>query len=322
MVACVITVALLGTWEGFWRSRGFRPVVGDNMHLWSLARTRVTEGGPSTVVLVGSSIMQVAVDLDLLARETRGLEPVQLAMTSASSLPVLEDLAEDPSFRGIAVCEHAGATLGLTTRAAERIPRAAIDFHRRATSSPFQAAERRLRVFTQERVVFLSRWLAPDQLARAFKAGKWPSPPRRIMGVDRAMTMVYDYVPAQVAPGVIGLIQREAAGKEPLTTDEALQANLRRIAAAVEAIRRRGGAVVFVRFACEGPFREQSQQRISINWDPLKRQIDAVWLDLEGEAAAAELRCSDGAHLDGDSQKRFTRILARTLNEQVLSRRH
>jgi hypothetical protein len=320
-VACVIVIATLGTWEGFWRSRGFRPVVGDNMYLWSLARTRVTEGGPSTVVLIGSSIMQVAVDLDLLSRETHGLEPVQLAMTSSSPLPVLEDLAEDPSFRGIAVCEHAGATLSLATRAAEKIARSTLDFHRRASLSLFQAMERRLRLFAQERVVFLSRWLAPDQLGRAFRDGHWPSPPRRIMGVDRAMTMVYDDAPAQVAPGVIGLLQREAAGKEPLRTDAALEANLRRIAAAVEAIHRRGGAVVFVRFACEGPFRDQSQRRISVHWDSLREQVDAVWLDLEGDAHAAGLQCSDGAHLDGDSQKRFTRILARTLNEQVLSPR-
>jgi hypothetical protein len=262
--------------------------------------------------------MQVAVDLDLLSRETHGLEPVQLAMTGSSPLPVLDDLAQDPSFRGIVVSEHVGTSLSLVTNTAERLPQIAIDFHRRASVSFFQAAERDLRLFVLQRAVFRSSLLAPDRMVRALETRRWPSPGQQIMGADRALTLAYNDRRPQVAPGVITNLRREAAGKDPPRTEEALQANLHRIAVAVEAIRRRGGAVVFVRFACQGPYRIRTQPRYSANWDLVEARTDAVLLDLDQEPYATELRCPDGTHLDEDSQKRFTRILAGTLNERVL----
>ena len=107
LIAILVAVCLL--WGIEWRLReaGLKPNVRDSVELWAAQRERASQLGKKALILVGGSRLQLAIDLDTLRNET-GLEPVQLAIDGSSNLPVLEDLANDPSVTGtILVSTHA-----------------------------------------------------------------------------------------------------------------------------------------------------------------------------------------------------------------------
>jgi len=105
LLALAIVLACIGSWEGFWRSRDFTPSVTDDAGLWALARHRANRLGEDAVVLVGSSRMQMDLQQAAFARATGWKPALQLAVVRGPSIPVLENLASDPEFRGTVICE-------------------------------------------------------------------------------------------------------------------------------------------------------------------------------------------------------------------------
>ena len=81
---------------------GNEPGVRDGPALWSLMRARAD--APGAIVLVGSSRMQLDIDVAHLA-ELTGRPVVQLAIDGQSFQPVLAGLAADPDFRGTVLVE-------------------------------------------------------------------------------------------------------------------------------------------------------------------------------------------------------------------------
>src|SRR5262245_4426819 len=95
---------LLGGWELFWRLQGFKPSLNDDPALWALSRKKVSQGDENTVVFIGASRIQLDVNTDVFAEMT-GKHPIVLAIDGELPIPVLRDLADDPSFRGTIICE-------------------------------------------------------------------------------------------------------------------------------------------------------------------------------------------------------------------------
>src|ERR1700733_4322375 len=132
----VLECVLVAGWEIFWRHHDFIPGdYEDTPAVWQLQRERAT--GTATV-LIGSSRMWEDVDLQQW-QETVGDRPIQLAIAGRNPQPVLDDLAADPLFHGLVVCEvtaylfyvepeaftsafmHKGRAQTLSQRAANRI---------------------------------------------------------------------------------------------------------------------------------------------------------------------------------------------------------
>ncbi|MEO6392087.1 MAG: hypothetical protein ABIP75_09570, partial [Pyrinomonadaceae bacterium] len=100
----VVAVVLIGGWEGFWRMRGFVPKRNDDVGWWAQERAKVYSGGTRSVVLLGSSRMQLGFDTRVFAEKT-GIQPIQLAIDNDAGVDVLRDLAEDPKFHGTVICD-------------------------------------------------------------------------------------------------------------------------------------------------------------------------------------------------------------------------
>ena len=66
--------------------------------LWCSARARVRDGDPNQIVFVGASRMQMDLEPGVMGRVLKCDAPVQLAVNGNSSLPTLEDLAQNPNF--------------------------------------------------------------------------------------------------------------------------------------------------------------------------------------------------------------------------------
>ena len=94
-----IVVAVVASWEIYLRSHGAVISYDDGPPLWSDKRAMVYEPADKSVVFIGSS--RIKFDLDIPFWEsTTGCHAVQLAMEGTCPRPILEDLANDPNFKG------------------------------------------------------------------------------------------------------------------------------------------------------------------------------------------------------------------------------
>ena len=93
--ALVIVALVAGSWETLLRVRGLGIAsVDDTAQLWATERERAATLGTNAMILVGASRMQMDVDLATLRQYTTKT-PVQLAISAAPFMPVLESLADD-----------------------------------------------------------------------------------------------------------------------------------------------------------------------------------------------------------------------------------
>jgi hypothetical protein len=95
-------VLLTGLWE--WKMRTLELVPGDlgeSFDRWADLRRQVDKRDVP-VVIVGDSRILFDSDLDR-ATQLIGVRPLQLAIAGGSGLPILEDLAGDPHFKGLAI---------------------------------------------------------------------------------------------------------------------------------------------------------------------------------------------------------------------------
>ncbi len=94
-----IFLATVIYFEWHLRSLGWSPSVVDSRDLWVEQRKRASKLGGKALILVGASRMQLDIDMATL-RDNTNLEPIQLAIDGTSYIPVLEELAEDPTITG------------------------------------------------------------------------------------------------------------------------------------------------------------------------------------------------------------------------------
>jgi hypothetical protein len=85
--------------ENFLRFKGGEPGVRDTAELWASQRHRASSIGDDALILVGSSRVQLGLDLGVLAKET-GMTPIQLAIDGSPNLEVIENLANDETVTG------------------------------------------------------------------------------------------------------------------------------------------------------------------------------------------------------------------------------
>jgi hypothetical protein len=92
----------LAAWEGHARGLGLVPGdIGDFPSGWVEAR-RAVDDDPAQVVLLGDSRLLFGIDLSHAERLT-GRSPVQLSMPGTNAQYLLEHLAQDATFRGLAI---------------------------------------------------------------------------------------------------------------------------------------------------------------------------------------------------------------------------
>ncbi|HZD50614.1 MAG TPA: hypothetical protein VE178_17860, partial [Silvibacterium sp.] len=102
LAVTVLVLLLTSLWE--WKMRTLELVPGDlgeSFDRWAELRRQVDKRNVP-VVIVGDSRILFDSDLDR-ATQLIGVRPLQLAIAGGSGLPILEDLADDPHFKGLAI---------------------------------------------------------------------------------------------------------------------------------------------------------------------------------------------------------------------------
>ena len=322
LVPLVLVVLLTAAWE--WRMRALELVPGDlsgNYDSWA-ERRRSIDTRETPVVLIGDSRILYDTDLDRVAQLT-GVRPLQLGIAGGSGLPILEDIADDPHFKGLAI-------VGM---------------------SETSFFDTRITVIRSRKALELSRWESPSERA---SFGIHRVIAKNVALLDDAYqlsTMVFNLDP-DWRPGVRGpyhdvwkVGETGAEGQSWLwrrlehdgrlsaharsvwhqlfppfpSKDQEIRPILVRSKVAVDKIRARGGDVVFLRPPSAPDIRAIEDRHLprARGWDALLAYTHAKGIHADDLATVQNLVLPEGSHLTHACATVFTDVYIRKVAEQT-----
>jgi hypothetical protein len=313
LLAFAIVLLCIGSWEVFWRSHDFTPSVTDDAGLWALARDRADQLGEEAVVLVGSSRMQMDIQRDAFAHATGWSPAVQLAVVRGPSIPVLENLAGDPKFRGTVVCEVNPVLFFADTPQIDRM----LDDHFRAFEafSLGKQVEQRLSMMFQTNFVTRLPDLSLEPLKYAWQFGQLPLPGYNAF-ISRDRFRYGDYLKLPNLKRANRLNARLMANTTPnVLNPREVAARLGRVDRFVRQIQARNGEVIFVHLPSSLHVLEYQQRwwKRANTWDRLSAATDAPTLHYLDHPGLSELIPPDGDHLGRDAADLFSLRLGEVL---------
>ncbi len=320
-VLCLLLVAT-PLWE--WQMRRLELVPGDlsgTYDVWAGQRRQVDKRDVP-VALIGDSRILYDTDLERVA-QLSGVRPIQLGIAGGNGLLVLEDMADDPRFKGLAIVGMAEASF----------------FDTRHTVARTQNA------------LALGRWESPSKRA-SFMIQRLISQPLAMLDDEYQLsTLVFDLDP-DWRPGVRGpyhdvwkIGQTRANGQSwtwqrlehdaylsghargvwhqlfpPFPMDDAsIREILIRAKAAVDKIRARGGDVVFLRPPSSADLRaiEDSHLPRARGWDALLAYTHTKGIHADDLPMAQGLVLPEGSHLSQACATVFTDAYIRGVARQT-----
>jgi hypothetical protein len=312
VVALGLCLAALAAWE--WRARGQGLVagdLGDSPAAWAEQRRRVSDD-PGQVLIVGDSRILLGSSLDRHA-ELTGVRPVQLALIGTSGLPVLEDIARHSDFRGLVIV---GVSDLHYFGAPEDTARATLAAYRQQT--PDEYIDHHLGQGLERRLAFLDEDYGFPRLLQALVgnagAARGGGPGKFSVTVDERQTWLWERIETDTA-----LRRRviRAWGSEPVPalTDASVAATLERSRAAVQAIRARGGEVVFLRPPSAPLLRFGEERHLprARGWDALLNATGAIGVHFEDDPAMQGLKTPEYSHLSKACARVYTDAYLRAL---------
>jgi hypothetical protein len=314
LAALALVVAGTVSWEAALRARSLRAGdIDDGDNHWVVERRKLDAGRRDAIVLLGDSRILFDSDLDEWQRVS-GRRPLQLALEGTNAGPFLEDLANDEHFAGLVVVGMAPTSFF----------RDRVGLHDKALAflknqSPSQRVGHQLNLQLQQVFAFLDNDYAMFRLIErhpypergGFDAGDAPyydvwklretGPDRQVRMWPRILTDPYLQEHARRA-------WHDFDGK--VTEDAAIQTVIARTKGWVEAIRARGGEVVFVRPPSNGRVLINEDRRIARerSWDPLLKATAAYGFHFRDDPTSAAMQCPEWSHLSATDATVFTRI--------------
>lgn len=311
----ILTLVLTSVWE--WRMRIIGLVPGDqdsSAAAWAYQRRRINNE-PVRVAIVGDSRILFDTNLDRFERMT-GVRPIQLALEGTNGRPFLEDLAADPDFKGLVIVGmrdpgYFRDSLGLFRDALEH--------------GKWESPSTRLGFLIRRE---LRMWLAmPDaqyslsklllRLDHGLRKGA-ESPYDDVwklahMGRDRQTWM---WAPIETNPYLQAHAKAAWLGPNgPPVKDDIIAKTQARTAAAVRAIRARGGDVVFVHPPEAKILRDRDEARLpkARGWDALLVAANAKGIHSDDMPEAQGLDIPEDSHLSRTCAVVFTDAYVRRL---------
>lgn len=323
-VLCVVLVivALTG-WEITARSMQHLPGDYDQydnfVGHWAEERSKLDAPGHDIrVVLLGSSRMLWAADLDILEAEL-GTRPLQLAIAGTGPALMFEGLVENTDFDGLVL-------MGVTPFLFNRLNEGAFGGDAIAwydDPSPSDRSGLRIHMALSEHLGFLDDGFKlfelidhysdfPDREgAWDLNAGEWK------LGHHYADRQTDMWGPVEV-PGSFDNEQILAFWMDGLSRDpedaermaEMVDTSVEFFAPLVEKLRDRGGDVVLIRMPSNGKYLEHdlAANYRELTWDPMTEQIGAVAINaMDHPGLSSELEIPEWSHLSRQDQDDFSR---------------
>jgi hypothetical protein len=317
VAAFALLLVLLTTWE--WRMRALQLTPGDladSASAWAEERRRVTDD-PAQVVIVGDSRILFGSNLDRFA-ELTGTRPIQLALTGAHSLPLLQDLAVNSEFRGLAIV---GISELKYFGSGDAVARTALE--RSSRESPSQRSGYLLQRVLERWFAFLDDGyrlshllLRVDRGWRAQARGPYQDVWKIAVGGADRQTWLWERIETDTD------LRKHAIAAwihdpVPPFTDEAIEHALDATRSAVQTVRARGGEVVFLRPPSARQFRfgEEGHLPRERGWDALLKAAGVVGVHFEDHASMQGLKTPEYSHLSRACAVVYTDAYVRALAE-------
>lgn len=325
LLTTAIILIVLIVWEISLRSQGIQISYDDGPPLWSHKRDMVYEPKDQAIVFIGSSRMKYDLDIPTWKQNT-GCHAVQLAIEGSSPRPVLDDLANDPNFRGRLIID---ATEGLFfSHHGNRRPNENIKYYHDRT--PAQRVSFELNRVLESQFVFLDK--DNFSLNAQLDALEIPSRPGVFMmpifpmdfqqnTFDRQMYMTDKFIADTSLQHRVSAIWQFFGKMEqgaPPMPEEALNAIFQSVKVAVDKIKARGGEVLFLRPPSSGPELAAEKKGFprAKYWDRLLADTGCPGIHYEDYPALDHFICPEDSHLKRADAAIFTQKIIQILEQE------
>ena len=322
LVVTVLVILFTCLWE--WRMRTLELIPGDlgaNYEAWAELRRQVDKRD-APVVIVGDSRILFDTDLDR-AEQLTGVRPLQLAIAGGTGLPILEDIAGDSHFKGLAI-------VGM------------------AETAYF---DNKFAVTRPAKALALSHWESPSKRA-SFQIERFISPAFAMLDDNYQLSTLVFRLDRDWRHGVMSphddvwKAQETAAGgqvwlwrriehdprmsehtrnvwhmffkPQPLD-DKSIQSILVRTKIAVDKIRARGGDVVFVRPPSAPDLRVIEDKHLprARGWDNVLSYTHSEGIHIDDLPGVQNLTLPENSHLSHACATVFTDAYIRRLADET-----
>ena len=308
-LALVLLLLTVGGWETLLRSVALGPEYIDNRALWVSTRHQLNSYGSNAVAVLGASRVQRAIHAETLARELGG--PVaHLAVEGTSAIPLLEDLAVDPRFRGTVLFSVAPAfSFNRKLSKLDAGNQAAWVAYFRSQSRS-RRVEHNLRLALQGILAFRS----PDAsvtrvLPEISFRGSLPDTDFKRTFADRSVSIDYSKFERTANPQRIVDLYLE--NTEAYEADEFADL-INYVSAVVTILRAKDCRVIFLRLPSGDIVRDLERQMFPNErfWGYMQQNIDAEFIHFEDYPELSGFLSVDGSHVASENSAAFTKALA------------
>ena len=326
IMALIVVVISILCWESYLRHKGVTADYDDGGPLWSDKRARVYEASDQATVFVGDSRIKFDVDIPTWESIT-GEDAIQLGMVGSSPRPVLENLANDPNFKGKVIIDVTEPIFFSSSPFFFEDPNENISFYKKET--PSQKFGFQIDRILESGFVFLDKEnfstnamldelhipnrstvptmpIFPWQFGRVtFKRQSYMTPS------FLADTSLQNRVKA-----IWGLYGRMLAAPAP--TGDTLQTLLNSVKAATDKIKARGGQVVFLRPPSSEPVLSAETRGFPREkyWDRILSFTQCPGIHFKDYPAIDHFVCPESSHLSSRDAVSFTRELISILEKE------
>lgn len=307
-------IAVLAAGEACWRLTGVPP--RSDLLIFDRFRDAVRDS-PQAAAMIGSSRFLCDLDPTTLQREMPDRQFYQLAIDGGSSLPMLENLAHDASFRGFVLAEFSVTHFLTDYPFLDKKEGESLQYVRFIDRHPLTdfASAWTVEHLSLHSAMFSARGLDFFGTARvriAQMRRHEPAVPESTRRDDRFFPL---HRRGQDNTRALAGWQRIAKAESRAEGDNGMA----HVPGWVKAIRRRGGDVVFVRMPLAGSLKRQEDDDYP-DRHRLIQSLEAeriIVIDFETEPSLRDFDCPDESHLDAEDAERFTVSLARILKARV-----
>ncbi len=318
-VALVVSAALLGSAEVYWRGKNYRAELLDSTQLWAVQRDRLYASDKIPLAILGASRIEFGLDLKLFAELLPEYRPVMLAVNGHYPISSLRDLAEDERFKGVVLCD-------VDSRGLSKIfweMQAGYTRYYHSQWTPSWWAHRQLLNHWQRHLLIAN----PDfgiiaALKRWIAAGAEPTRSYHYFHRDRSGDIDFNQTDVSALTQHFERELTSEVATKPLSEPGEWLSALDEVNGWVRKIQARGGQVIFYETPTSGALHkiEQTAYPREKYWDRFAAATPALTLNSADEPRLAGFALPDQSHLDMRDKADYTRALTAILLERGLLR--
>ena len=308
-LALALLLVAVGSWEALIRSAALGPEFTDNRALWVSTRHKLNSYGANAIAVLGASRVQRAIHPETLARELGG-QVAHLAVEGTSAIPLLEDLAVDPRFRGTVIFSVAPAfSFNRRLSKLDAGDQAGWVAHYRSQSRS-RRMEHNLRLAIQGLFAFRSPDAAVTRvLPELLLRGRLPDTDFKTTFADRSVSIDYSKFKRTANPQrIVDMYLENTAAYE---ADEFADL-INYVSAIVTILKVKNSRVIFLRLPSGDIVRDLEREMFPDErfWAYMQDKLDAEFIHYEDYPVLQGYLSVDGSHIASENSVAFTKALA------------